>query len=60
MTTYRERHLAGLYDADREISTTKAAEAKADKLGVDINTITGSGKDGKITVADVENAAPSE
>lgn len=37
-------------------ATAGALEA-AEELGVDINTISGSGKDGKITKADVEAAA---
>lgn len=37
-------------------ATTAALEAAA-QLGVDINQIKGTGKDGAITKADIENAA---
>jgi len=38
-------------------NATDGALTAAEELGVDINTITGSGKDGKVTKADVEAAA---
>lgn len=59
MTTYRERHLAGHYQpgpSPDEVTTTKAAQDKADELGVDITTVKGTGKDGRITVSDIEAA----
>jgi pyruvate/2-oxoglutarate dehydrogenase complex dihydrolipoamide acyltransferase (E2) component len=40
--------------------TTSAAQAKADELGINLSTVTGTGKDGKVTVKDVENAANTE
>lgn len=40
-----------------DISTTGAAAERADELGVDLSTITGTGKGGRITKADVERAA---
>jgi pyruvate/2-oxoglutarate dehydrogenase complex dihydrolipoamide acyltransferase (E2) component len=40
-----------------DVEVTDAAWAKAEELGVDINTVTGTGADGRITVADVEAAA---
>lgn len=39
---------------------TKGAEEAAEELGVDLATVTGSGKDGKITKADVEAAVAKE
>lgn len=48
---------------DREETTfvnpyaTAGALTAAVELGVDINSVTGSGKDGKVTKADVEAAA---
>src|ERR671921_795589 len=36
---------------------TEAAERKAEELGVDLSTVDGSGKDGRITVGDVDKAA---
>jgi pyruvate/2-oxoglutarate dehydrogenase complex dihydrolipoamide acyltransferase (E2) component len=38
---------------------TDKAEERAAELGVDLNTITGTGENGRITVEDVEKAAPS-
>ena len=40
-----------------DIETTGAAAERADELGVDLSTVTGTGKDGRITKADVEKAA---
>lgn len=37
---------------------TAAAIARAEELGVDLATVTGTGKNGRITVGDVEAAAP--
>lgn len=39
------------------INATTGALAAAEKLGVDLATVSGTGKDGKITKADVEAAA---
>jgi pyruvate/2-oxoglutarate dehydrogenase complex dihydrolipoamide acyltransferase (E2) component len=39
-------------------SATKAAAAKAEELGVALADVEGSGKDGNITVADIEAVAP--
>ncbi len=38
-------------------NATKAAEQKAEELGVDLSQVTGSGAEGRITVKDVTNAA---
>lgn len=38
----------------QEPESTDAAEEKADELGVDINDVEGTGKDGRVTVSDVE------
>lgn len=40
-----------------DIETTGAAAERAAELGVDLSTVTGTGKDGRITKADVEKAA---
>lgn len=40
-----------------DISVTGAAAELADELGVDLSTVTGTGKDGNITKADVQKAA---
>ena len=40
-----------------DISTTGAAAQLAEELGVDLSTVQGTGKNGKITKADVEAAA---
>jgi pyruvate/2-oxoglutarate dehydrogenase complex dihydrolipoamide acyltransferase (E2) component len=40
-----------------DISVTGAAAELAAELGVDISTVTGTGKDGNITKADVKKAA---
>jgi hypothetical protein len=45
--------------AEGDLDATPAAVAKAEELGVDITTVEGTGKDGKITVGDVEDAAPA-
>jgi pyruvate/2-oxoglutarate dehydrogenase complex dihydrolipoamide acyltransferase (E2) component len=39
-----------------DISTTGAAAERAAELGVDLSTVTGTGKGGRITKADVEAA----
>jgi len=40
-----------------DITTTGAAAKLAEELGVDLSTVEGTGKNGKITKADVEAAA---
>jgi pyruvate/2-oxoglutarate dehydrogenase complex dihydrolipoamide acyltransferase (E2) component len=40
-----------------DISTTGAAADRAHELGVDLSTVKGTGKNGRITKADVEAAA---
>src|SRR5918999_1798175 len=40
-----------------KVNATEAAERKAEELGVDLSTVDGSGKDGRITVGDVDKAA---
>ena len=42
-----------------EAKATKEAADLADELGVDLSSVQGSGKDGKITKPDVEAAAAS-
>jgi large subunit ribosomal protein L20 len=39
------------------VHATEAAERKAQELGVDLSTVEGTGKDGRITVGDVDKAA---
>jgi len=41
----------------KDISTTGAAAELAKELGVDLSTVVGTGKGGRITKADVEAAA---
>lgn len=40
-----------------DLSVTGAAAELASELGVDLSTVTGTGKDGNITKADVQKAA---
>jgi len=40
-----------------DVATTGAAAELADELGVDLSTVEGTGKGGRITKADVEAAA---
>lgn len=40
-----------------DLSVTGAAAELADELGVDLSTVTGTGKGGNITKADVQKAA---
>lgn len=54
-STRRAReHGAHYYE---EISVTGAAAELAAELGVDLSTVTGTGKNGNITKADVQKAA---
>jgi pyruvate/2-oxoglutarate dehydrogenase complex dihydrolipoamide acyltransferase (E2) component len=45
---------------DGSVNATAGAITAAEELGVDISTVVGSGKDGKVTKADVEAAAGSD
>jgi pyruvate/2-oxoglutarate dehydrogenase complex dihydrolipoamide acyltransferase (E2) component len=47
-------------EAEGEPKATPAAVAKAEELGVDLDTVEGTGADGRITVGDVEAAAAEE
>lgn len=47
-------------DVEEGISATASAVQLAEQLGVDLSTVEGSGKDGKITKPDVEAAATEE
>jgi pyruvate/2-oxoglutarate dehydrogenase complex dihydrolipoamide acyltransferase (E2) component len=56
----------GVRDPDTHVITftstpepTDAAQAKADELGVNLADVSGSGKDGRVTVNDVEAHASS-
>jgi len=49
-----EEHSDAYYE---DLSTTGAAAQLAEELGVDLSTVSGTGKNGKITKADVEAAA---
>lgn len=51
---YERTHGANYY---ADLSVTGAAAELADELGVDLSTVTGTGKDGNITKADVQKAA---
>ena len=39
---------------------TEAAERKARELGVNLSTVEGTGKEGRITVGDVDKAAKAQ
>lgn len=45
---------------ESEVNITSAAAELAEELGVDVNTIEGSGAEGRITKGDVEAAAESK
>ena len=47
-------------EQDVEIVATEAAERKAEELGVDLDSVEGTGSGGRITVEDVERAAKGE
>jgi pyruvate/2-oxoglutarate dehydrogenase complex dihydrolipoamide acyltransferase (E2) component len=52
-----------MYERSRyfeDIETTGAAASLAAELGVDLSTVEGTGKDGRITKADVEKAASAD
>jgi large subunit ribosomal protein L20 len=44
-------------EEEGKVHATEAAERKAQELGVDLSTVEGTGKDGRITVGDVDKAA---
>jgi pyruvate/2-oxoglutarate dehydrogenase complex dihydrolipoamide acyltransferase (E2) component len=52
--TYTRRHGERYYE---DIETTGAAAELAAELGVDLSTVEGTGKGGRITVSDVRAAA---
>jgi len=45
-------------EAEEEVNATDAAARKAEELDVDLSGVEGSGQGGRITVGDVEKAAP--
>jgi large subunit ribosomal protein L20 len=47
-------------EAQDEVNATDAAARKADELDVDLSAVEGSGQGGRITVGDVEKAAPED
>lgn len=47
-------------DETDAVNATPAAISLAEELGVDLSTVTGTGADGRITVADVRAAGGSE
>jgi pyruvate/2-oxoglutarate dehydrogenase complex dihydrolipoamide acyltransferase (E2) component len=60
-----EPHAPGDFEYDDgtepgAVDATDAAKAKAEELGVDLQAVEGTGKDGRITVDDVEKAQPAE
>ena len=44
-------------NGDDDPAATKAAKERAEELGVDLSSVTGTGLNGRITVGDVEDAA---
>jgi large subunit ribosomal protein L20 len=47
-------------EEEGKVHATEAAERKAQELGVDLSTVEGTGKDGRITVGDVDKAAKAQ
>jgi large subunit ribosomal protein L20 len=47
-------------EAQDEVNATDAAARKAEELDVDLSAVEGSGQGGRITVGDVEKAAPED
>lgn len=45
---------------EEEPDATSAAERKAEELGVDLASVEGTGKDGRVTAGDVERAAEDQ
>lgn len=54
---YRDPDTHIVYFGSEPVERTDAAVEKAQELGVDISSVTGTGKDGKVTAQDVEKAA---
>lgn len=52
-----QRHPEYQPEAVSAADATKGAQEAAEELGVDLASVSGTGKDGKITKADVEAAA---
>ena len=55
--SYERQHGENYYE---DIETTGAAAELAAELGVDLSSVEGTGKDGRITKADVEAAAKAD
>ncbi|MBA2715396.1 MAG: 50S ribosomal protein L20 [Rubrobacteraceae bacterium] len=47
-------------EAEDEVNATDAAARKAEELDVDLSAVEGTGQGGRITVGDVERAAPED
>ena len=47
-------------ETEGKVEATEAAERKAQELGVDLSTVEGTGKEGRITVGDVDKAAKAQ
>ncbi len=47
-------------EEEGKVHATEAAERKAEELGVDLTTVEGTGKEGRITVGDVQKAAKAK
>ncbi len=47
-------------EAEDEVNATDAAARKAEEIEVDLSTVEGTGQGGRITVGDVEKAAPED
>jgi pyruvate/2-oxoglutarate dehydrogenase complex dihydrolipoamide acyltransferase (E2) component len=47
-------------EEEGKVHATEAAERKAEELGVDLTTVEGTGKGGRITVGDVQKAAKAK
>ncbi|CAA9506537.1 MAG: hypothetical protein AVDCRST_MAG12-2987 [uncultured Rubrobacteraceae bacterium] len=44
-------------EEEGKVHATDAAERKAEELGVDLSTIEGTGREGRVTAGDVDKAA---
>lgn len=55
-----QEETAGQKDGSEEVNATEAAERKAEELGVEIESVEGTGASGRITVGDVQKAAREE
>ena len=58
--TYTRTGQSGVVSDAEELDATDSAVALAAELGVDLADVEGSGKDGRITKADVEALVPTE